>query len=194
MEEQLEELRKQLADRSRQAFEERFEQEAQALRRRAEVALEKLGDLDTPEKQELAQQIRARLEEQGRELRAQLAHRASGALDEQFEQESGELRRQAQVALRELGRLDTLEKIERARQIRARMEDGINHLKWQQACQLIDREAFSDQVRASALQRRGQAIELRDRTMGVLKECQEQKARLTGQVGRLQDRREGQAA
>jgi hypothetical protein len=182
IEEQVKELRERMSRRARQVFDEQFEQRAEELRQQAQAALEELGELDTPEKQELARQIRARMEEQVKELRVQLAHRASGALDEQFEQELEELRQQAQAALRELGRLDTPEKIERARQIRARMEDGINHLKRQQAHHLRNGETFGDQVRANALERREQARELRAKTADALPEFQGQRDRREGQI------------
>jgi hypothetical protein len=113
--------------------------------------------------------------------------------DEQFEQEAGELQRQAQTSLRDLGRIDSQEKVERARQIRARLEDHINRLKHERAQQLREgvaqrfdlgtgarpdqaRDALTDRARNSLrtdLQdRRDVAGEIRDRTADALRQNQ----------------------
>lgn len=146
LEEALAALRERLANGADGAIEERLDRETQSLRRRAEAALDELGALDTPERQETARRIEARLEAQVRKLREQLARRSATAnfpvnfpvnLQEELDLDSDGLRRESEVALRELGRLDTPEKVRQARLIRVRMAEGINRLRNQRALQAI---------------------------------------------------------
>jgi hypothetical protein len=138
LEEALAALRERLGNGAEGAIEERLDRETQSLRRRAEAALDELGELDTPERQETARRIEARLDAQLRKLREQLARRAEAAnLQEEIDLDSDGLRRETEVALGELGRLDTPEKVRQARIIRVRMAEAINRLKNQRARQLI---------------------------------------------------------
>ncbi len=126
-------------DADRQSnFEQRVDRETAALRHRVRFALEQLGELDTSEKQQKARLLRQRLEEQVRALRDRLARHSGEALDQKFEQESVRLRRDAEQELKNLGRLDSRERVENARRIRARMAEGINRLKREQAHNLRD--------------------------------------------------------
>ena len=54
-------------------LEQQYERQVRALRQRAEAALEELGELDTPEKQERAQQIRITLQEAIGQLKQKLS-------------------------------------------------------------------------------------------------------------------------
>lgn len=95
-EEQVRQLVQRAQNRPDQVMHRGFEEEAQALRRRAQTALEALGELDTPEKQELSRRIQAQLDQQIQDLRNQLVRRAHAAAPQSSAQEAAELRRRAQ--------------------------------------------------------------------------------------------------
>jgi hypothetical protein len=213
LDEQLSGLRGQLSDRSRLALEEQVDQETSALRRRAQASLERLGELDTPEKQEMARLIRARLEEQVQSVKERLSLQARASYDDQFQQESEELQRLAQAALRELGRVDSLEKVERARQIRARLEDDVNRLKREQVQRHRDgveqrsdlrpgarpdqvgdapSDRARDNLRTGLQDQRNRADEIRDRTADALRQNQEQRDQLSTRADNLRDRLQDQ--
>jgi len=129
-------LRERLGNAAGIAFEQRLDREIQTLQRRTEAALEELGTLDTAERQEKARLIRVRLAENIQKLRRQLARQAHTTPDKGFDQDSDGLRLGTLAALKELGRLDTPEKVRKARLIRVGMEEAINRLRNQRARQL----------------------------------------------------------
>jgi hypothetical protein len=172
LEEHLTAARQRWDERHRRALELQVEQEAQALRRRAQLALNALGDLDTSDKQELARRIRAHLEQQERALRSQLARRAHAAAQQAPEEEVAELRRRSREALAQLGRLDTPESIRQAREIRARLDRDINLLPTQQVERSALAPALGDRGReAEAL---AQAQAAREREAALQGEAQQQ--------------------
>lgn len=201
LDEQLSGLREQFSDPSQVVQDDQVDQEIAALRRRAQVSLERLGELDTPEKQEMARLIQSRLEEQVQSVRERLSHQASSSYDDQFQQGSDELRRRAQAALRELGRIDSLEKVARAQRIRASLENDINRLKREQVRRLRNdvqqqgsdqvRDALSDRardnLRTDLQSQRNYADEIRDNTADALLQNQDQRDRLSTQVNNLRD-------
>lgn len=150
-------LQVRLSNGAEVAFEDRLDRETKSLRRRTETALAEIGDLDTPEKQKKAHRIKARLEEQIQKLREQMARRSETAFDEGFEQNSDGLRSRTRVALNELGRLDSPEKIQEARLISRRMEDAINSLKTQQARQMNGESDHRSDALTDFLDNRGLA-------------------------------------
>ncbi|HEU0020801.1 MAG TPA: hypothetical protein VFR55_03900 [Dehalococcoidia bacterium] len=134
-------LRERRSNATDEAFQERLDRETRSLQRRTDAALEELGELDTPEKQEKARRIRVRLAEKVQKLREQLARHSGAAFNAEFVQESDGLRMDTVVALQELGRLDTPEKVLEARLIRVRMQEAINRLRNQRAHQLNDNKS-----------------------------------------------------
>jgi hypothetical protein len=175
LEEALADLRERLSNPAGLAYQERMDREVRSLQRRSEAALEELGELDTPERQEKARRIQARLASNALKLREQLARRSPAVLDEGFDRDSDGLRRGTEVALQELGRLDTREKVQQARLIRVRMAEAINRLRNQKYRHLEDESgprsdaltAFpNDRGQGSAADRRRDemdAAERRDR-------------------------------
>jgi hypothetical protein len=199
MQEELSQLREKVGDRDHSALEGPVDYQAQALRRRAQAALDALGELDTTEKQEMAQRIREQLDGQIRDLTRRLAHWTSDARDQEAEQ----IRQQAEVALRELGALDSTEKVEKAKQVRAKMEQSINQLKHRQAERL--QEALSQQANLLSSQP-SEAVANRanddwrvgiqnqpGRTANMLTERQEEWQQLDHRVRGFQERPQGQA-
>ncbi|HZA25199.1 MAG TPA: hypothetical protein VFA32_21830 [Dehalococcoidia bacterium] len=192
-----------MSDRAQLVLQEQVDQETSELRQCAQVALDRWGELDTPEKQEIARRIRAGLEDQIHSVRERLSHQSRDSYNEAFDQEAEELRRQAQTALRELGRVDSLEKVERARQVRARLEDDINRLKRERSHRLRQsaeqrmelgtdtrsnqvRNALTDRardnLRSDLQEQRDRAGEIRDRAADAVRQNQEQRDRLQAQA------------
>jgi hypothetical protein len=156
LEEALAALEERLSNGSVGVIDESLDRETQSLRRRAEAALAELGELDTPERQEKARRIKDRLEAQVRQLREQLARRSVGAIsNEGLDRDYDNLRRESAVALKELGRLDTPEKVRQARLIRVRIADAINRLRNQRARQLNDNSGPGPDALTDFLENRG---------------------------------------
>ena len=200
-------LRDRLSDREQLVFEEHLEGQSKALRRRAQAALEELGELDTPEKRDKAERIRSRIEEQIQNLRRQLAHRARYSPNGQSDQESLQLRRQADAELRGLGRLDSREKLQHARQIRARLEEGINHFQRQYARRLrgevnrrigeptdvarrgdVVKDYVHETLRPGLAEQRDRVEQLRYRSVDTLREHREIRTEARPAAGTTDDR------